>query len=366
MARDKLPQLLQKKAEQARRTGRIDILWFGNGNNPLFPVGISDLIAFGEALAPLRIAGLDVHLKVLTNAGALDLDGLARLRNIPHPLTVEEWSMEAEQASLTQALLAFLPVNYQNFSIAKSLNRAVTALTHGTQILTAGYPLYSALDAHIYTDAADFAADLQAGSLRLGPSSLDTLDASLETLADPAVEAENFIHFLKALPIGVAETPVRQRPLRAILHGASSTAAVHNLGRALGWLSLASPLARSTLPFDAKIGFFDGGTSPQLRMMRNTLERLAGTLGDEAVALSNVDYGDYSHALPLPDTQAGNYLRTLTPQMFETRARRMLHYETVMAATNAVFGDVFGDMLMMRSEMEMPLPGMAALLATSG
>jgi hypothetical protein len=365
VTRERLVQLIERKADQVRRTGRIDVLWFGNGNNPFFPVGISDLVAFGEALRPLQGAGLNVHLTVLTNADALDVDGLRRLRNLPYTLKTEEWSAEAERVSLDQATLAFLPVNYQSFSIAKSLNRAVTALTHGTQILAAGYPLYAALDAFVYDNASEFVADLQAGSLKLRTSTLDGLDSYLASLADPAREAARFVTFLAALPIGAAKVPVEQRPVRAIVHGAASTPAIHNLGRTMGWLSLGSPLTRQTLPFDAQIGFFDGAATPELRLMRTAFARLTEKWRSRVVALPKVDYGEYSYALALPDTQTGRSLSSLTPQMLANRSGRMILCEAVMAATERVFGDIFGDMLMMRSEMEMPLPGMARLLAAN-
>jgi hypothetical protein len=361
--RERLAQLVDHKADQARRTGRIDVLWFGQGNNPLFPVGISDLVAFSEALQPLKTAGLNVHLKVLTNADVLDADGLSHLRDLPYPIEVAEWSAEEERVSLDQAMVAFLPVNYQSFSVAKSLNRAVTALTHGAQILTAGYPLYAALDAFIYSEATELTADLHAKSLKLRTSTLNKLDDHLTSLADPAQEAARFLTFLTALPSGAVEIAIRQRPLRAIVHGAASTPAIHSLGRALGWLSLGSPLTRQMLSFHAQIGFFDGAATTQLRLSREALPRLAGNWQGRTRALPGSGFGEYSHVLPLPETQAGILLSSLTSQMLETRAGRMIHSETVMTATEAVFGDVFGDMLMMRSEMEMPLPGMARISA---
>jgi hypothetical protein len=361
VTRERLVQLLESKTDQVRRTGRVEVLWFGNGNNPLFPVGVSDLIAFSEALRPLQTAGFTVHLKVLTNAEALNAEGLNRLRMLPYPVEVEEWSEEAERASLDKATLAFLPVNYQGFSIAKSLNRAVTALTHGTQILTAGYPLYAALDTFAYDSATALAADLQTSSLKLRTTTLDQFDRQLASLADPELEATRFMDFLTELPIGSAQIPVEQRQLRAIVHGSASTPAIHNLGRSLGWLSLGSPLTRQALPFNAEIGFFDSSTMLEFRLMRETLERLTDKWHERALPLPKADYGEYSHILPLPDTEAGRFLNSLVPQMLETRAGRMIHYEAVMRATEAVFGTIFGDMLMMRSELEMPLPGMAEL-----
>ena len=57
----------------------------------------------------------------------------------------------------------FLPVNAQPFSAAKSLNRAVTALAAGCQILSVGYPLYAPFDSLIYRDAETLASDSRRG-----------------------------------------------------------------------------------------------------------------------------------------------------------------------------------------------------------
>jgi hypothetical protein len=54
---DKLDQAtlgrrLEEKAAKARADRRIDVLWFGNGDNPVFPVGLTDLAAYaGAAIA---------------------------------------------------------------------------------------------------------------------------------------------------------------------------------------------------------------------------------------------------------------------------------------------------------------------------
>ncbi|MCW2338506.1 hypothetical protein M2337_002739 [Sphingobium sp. B2D3A] len=361
ISRERLLQLIESKIRQVRQTGRLNVLWFGQGSNPLFPVGISDLVAFSDALAPLKHTGLDVHLKVLTNTAALDAQGLETLQNLPYWVEVVEWSAQAEEASLDEAVLAFLPVNYQSFSVAKSLNRAVTALTHGAQILTVGHPLYAALADFVYSNAADFSTDLKADSMKLRGATLVNLQQCLGAIADPAQETSRFLTFLAELPIGTVEIPVDQRPFRAIIHGAASSPAIHTLGRSLGWLSLASPFARQTLPFSAQIGYFDGGSTLQLRLMRTTLARLSGEWSNRAVPLPKVDYGEYSHVLPLPDNPQGRLLNTLAPQMIDTKAGRIIFYESVMAATETIFREIFGDILMMRSEMEMPLPGVASI-----
>lgn len=353
---ERLPGLLEAKAEAVRSSGRMDLVWFGVGNNPIYPVGLSDLVAFWEALKPLQAAEFDLRLKVLTNPDALNAEGLCRLRNLPIRVEIEEWSSAGEKAALDDAFMAYLPVNYQNFSIAKSLNRAVTALTHGAQVLNAGYPLYEALDPFIYRDARLLLNDLNVGSLRVRRGVVQALRDRLFVLADPAEEASRFLKFLCGIPSGSSLVPVEKRSLRAIVHGAVSTPAIHGLCRALGWLSLGSPITRQPLPYHAQIGFFEGGSSPELRLSRDALPRLAEGWNRLATPLGRSASNEFTHRIPIEETVEGKYFASLTPGVLETRAGRMVNARPVMAATELTYRQVFGDMALFRSEMEIPLP----------
>lgn len=360
-----LTKLLDAKVEAVRTTGRLDLLWFGVGSNPVYPVGLNDLTGFWEALKPLFASGLDVRLKVLTNGEAINGAGLRRLRNLPVPLEIEEWSVAGERAALDRAFAAFLPVNFQNFSIAKSLNRAVTALTHGTQVLWAGHRLYEKLDRFIYDDAQRLLADLATASLRLRRASVEPLRQCLADLAHPAMEAERFLRFLSELPPG-DYVAVEQRQLRAIIHGAESTPAVHYICRTLGWLSLGSPLTRQKLPFDAHIGYFDGSETLELRLSRAALQRLDVDWIQLAEPLGKLAKEDLTHRLPIDATAGWPNLAALSPRQLATRAGRMVHAGRVMAATQAVYSQIFGAMTTMRSELEMPLPVIDQMIAMQG
>ena len=143
---DCVSALLEKKLHDARSERHIKITWFGIGDNPFFPVGLADLSFHGVLLKELVRSGMDVELTILTNRRALTVDGLSLVRELPIKSRVVEWNEPAEREALAQALMTFLPVNAQPFSIAKSLNRAFTELSSGSQVLSVGYHLYEALD----------------------------------------------------------------------------------------------------------------------------------------------------------------------------------------------------------------------------
>lgn len=189
---------------------------------------------------------MDVELTILTNSRALTADGLSLVNRIPVATQLSEWSEGAERDLLQEALLAFLPVNAQRFSVAKSLNRAVTALSFGCQVLSVGYPLYAALEPLIYRDPNTFLADLAQGSMRLSGQSFSKCRETIDALATPEVEASRLALFLCALRPKYAENclPV------SLIHGHSTLAEVHSLVQAVNGFSVASPYCSAALDFD--------------------------------------------------------------------------------------------------------------------
>lgn len=233
------------KRDEALSSGELRIAWFGVGDNPYFSVGLADLAAFSPVLAQLRQSGLTVALTVLTNRRALTSSAIAALRRIPVEVQLAEWSEAAEADLLDQAQVVFLPVSAQPFSTAKSLNRAFTALAHGCQILSAGYPLYSALDRLIYRNPAHLAADFRGGKLRFSSATKSTYAEAVDAMASPEVEGQRLASFL----LGVRPRQVEQLPIR-LLHGHSTWQEAHQMVRVLGGMSIASPFCCAKLDFD--------------------------------------------------------------------------------------------------------------------
>lgn len=358
---DVLSQRLETKAQFALATASFNILWFGNGDNPLFPVGLTDLAAFGSALRPFARSGFDVTLNVLTNARALGVENLARLRNLPLRVFVDEWSEEGERQALDEALVSFLPVNYQNFSVAKSLNRGISALTGGTQILSSGFPLYASLDRFVYRGAEDLLRDLGSGALRLRADTMDDLAPIMDALADPANEAARFFGFLDDLLARrprLASFDAAPAGPQAVLHGRRSPAAVQKFCRARGWLSIASPVTNALHKFDVVIGFADGSSAPRILLSPDAASTLAPSLRDTLQQRVAPGHSGLTLELPLPHSAAGAQLAGFLPAMVASRAGRMIHYVQIMEATEAVCAEIFPGVRILRSEQESPLMGL--------
>jgi hypothetical protein len=243
--------MISEKLVRARRERHIDVLWFGVGDNPNFHIGLKDLAAYGDNLQQLRRRGFDVSLRILTNRRALDLEGLKSISRLAVAHSVEEWSQARETELLAQSLLAFIPVNAQAFSIAKSLNRAVTALTGGAQVLSPGYPLYQPLEEFIYDTADGFIDDVEAARLKVRRATTAALSNTLATWGDPGREGEKLIEFMQKIvdrPTAVS----LPKTLTGVLHGLRSPVDCHKAAQRLGQLSIAGQVNAPKLNYDVR------------------------------------------------------------------------------------------------------------------
>lgn len=264
--------MIDAKVRDARAGRQIKVGWFGQGDNPRFPVGLRDLAAFGESLHALARQGWDVRLNVLTARKSLTSAALEQLQRLSVPYVVREWSVEAERKLLQDVLVAYIPVNGQSFSAAKSLNRAVSALTNGVQVLSDGYPLYDAFGNLIYSHAQGLSDDLESGMLRLRSETLPDLVDRMTRWGDPTIEATRLVSFLvrrKLQDVSDRPTPVSV----AVLHGLDSPSQVNVSARRLGCLSIASPLSHERRDYDLAFVVEDG--EARLRIHPDVVNRLA-------------------------------------------------------------------------------------------
>ena len=239
---------LARKLDFAQKQRRIDIAWFGMGDNPSFPVGIDDLSALGCEIDRLRGYNFDIHLNILTNRRALTTYNLAQLRKLAISYDIEEWTGEREVVLLEQSLVSFLPVNAQSFSRVKSLNRATTALSAGTQVLSSGYPLYQSLDQFIYRCPRKFIADLNTGELALRAATVLPFRDKMRQIADVDVEANSLNKFLSSLN---AAKDFRNN-LLALIHGKETLVVNHKFAQKNKILSVQSFFSDLDVNFDVR------------------------------------------------------------------------------------------------------------------
>lgn len=335
-------QIVPAKVLKAQVEQRLQLAWFGVGDNPHFNVGLSDLAAYGGQLADLRRMGMDVELRVLTNPRALDSKGLSLLRQVPVRTVVEEWSEEREEAVLQESFASFLPVNFQPFSAAKSLNRAVTALSAGCQVISPGYPLYKRLDPFIYSSVAEFADDFGRREMRLSSGSLDALHLSIETLSSAEVESRALTQFLGSLDIGKRDTS----PLVALVHGRETNGATHKMVHSIQGLSVASPFCATKLGYD--VVFRNEGARMVMLISEKAVSRLTREHRDR---LSRPRKGLDSKYLELSDEEHGK-VASYDPITWRTPSisQQIATYDRTMNCIRSRLESAFGQCRVLVSE----------------
>lgn len=235
----------------------INMVWFGIGDNPFFPVGLQDLTSrqVSSELSLFKSQSWTLDLVIATNARALDVAGLEQLRRLPVDFHIREWSEDVEHEVLNQAQVAILPVSSQSFSKAKSLNRALTALEHGCQVLSLGEPLYAELDEFIYRSVGEMTADLAVGTARLNRHSVPKLESLLARTAHPQKLASDFV---SASLAALSKNKTARSDVHMVLvHGRETTIQLHKAVSKSGGISVRSPYATTAWNFPVRFDIED-------------------------------------------------------------------------------------------------------------
>ncbi len=190
--------LVEKKSCEVSNKKPFNLLWFGIGDNPYFNVGINDLSNYSNALFQINKLSSCMNLTILTNERALTAKNLTKISRLPMQAKLDIWTEDKEINYLRDAHLAFMPVSHQRFSIAKSSNRCLTALTYGCQVLSNGFDLYSDLSNMIYQSTRDFIADYKDVSFRFNQDTIPVFESICSNLYDCEVEVSKFLAFIQS------------------------------------------------------------------------------------------------------------------------------------------------------------------------
>ncbi|MCB4412047.1 hypothetical protein [Synechococcus sp. MU1611] len=189
---------VEQKSKTVSDSKSFNVLWFGIGDNPYFNVGINDLSNYSNALFQINKISPLINLTILTNERALTAKNLTRISRLPMQAKLDIWTEAKEINYLRDANLAFMPVSHQRFSIAKSSNRCLTALTYGCQVLSNGFDLYSDLSKLIYQSTRDFVADYKNGTFRFNQDTISVFETICSTSYDCEAEVGKFLTFLQS------------------------------------------------------------------------------------------------------------------------------------------------------------------------
>lgn len=133
----KAPELSLTKKEVNKLDGQLKtILWFGNHGAPHAQFGISDLVLIQEALEKVA-AELPVELVVVSN-------NFEKYRKYVYPMSIVTryiaWDKNIIEQQIKNANVVVIPNSLDDFSICKSANRTVLAISQGTPVVATNTP----------------------------------------------------------------------------------------------------------------------------------------------------------------------------------------------------------------------------------
>jgi hypothetical protein len=321
--------IVAEKLARAQGERSIDLLWFGIGSNPLFSVGLQDLAAYASDLRALASGGFKPILTILTNRPALRPERLAQLSRLPIDYRIEFWSLEAEREALAKAFACFLPVNGQSFSRAKSLNRALTAISAGAQVLSPGFPLYAELDPVIYRDPAEVVVDAQTGRCRIREDNVaEVARIVAQTSAVRSVASDLSIFLEARIRESEKRESSRAQPGRiALIYGLTLDVQALMGANAAGVLSIASPFVQVERAYDVRFDYtsgrrFDIWITPQMKgyLAPDLGASLGAPVKRGKLKMHKVDVGDAALLEKAPLISPGDS----RPILQETEAYRSL------------------------------------------
>ena len=136
------PDLVETVAQHAKT-----ILWFGNHGAPHARFGMLDLLEFRQALETVAKA-FDVELIVISNHRAKYEE---HIRPLQIPSRYFEWTSQLVDQWLDKADVVVVPNTLDEFSICKSANRSVMAVSKGVPVVATPTPALNPLMPHIHT-----------------------------------------------------------------------------------------------------------------------------------------------------------------------------------------------------------------------
>lgn len=355
---EKIAATSERNLERTLSSGQIEVAWFGIGDNPHFAVGLRDLFAFRSVLHDLGRSGFKVQLSILTNKRALTAEGLEMIRRLPVPYRLDEWSVDKEAELLANSLVAFIPVNAQPFSVVKSLNRAVSALTNGAQVLSSGYPLYEQFGPFIYRHSDTLLNDIAHKQLAMRKETMPDLRRLFGECADPICEAEKLAVFL-AKQLKQKRVAIQPKAAKVdevflgLIHGARSPGDCHKFAQRFRYLSISSPFGADGPNYDVRFVFVADNQSLEVQL--------------EERAWSKLKPG-FEHLLEAKVSRTGRAIKSLNlsgffpdesdliVKVFKNNhiALKLSNYGTVMNAVRQIIISIFPGIELYLSEIEAP------------
>jgi hypothetical protein len=137
--------------------------WFGISGNPFYNAGLMDLIESVRRIANLFRQLEPIYqcrLVICTNNNPEIVRVLEVMRSHSIPTSFQLWEVETFETLMSQTHCVLIPTNKTPFVMAKTHNRASTALMSGCLVLVDDHPEYNQLVPHVYQNWSSCSSDL--------------------------------------------------------------------------------------------------------------------------------------------------------------------------------------------------------------
>lgn len=146
---------LSKRLSAQSSESLFRLVWFGNSGGGFVNGGMEDVLGLRSVLETLR-QSYPISLTIVSNSRAM-FDRLCAGWALP--VFYEEWHPHTISRVLSLHGISLIPIQKTPFTMAKTANRVVTAMTHGLLVLADQIPSYTAYESHVLFD--DFAGHLK-------------------------------------------------------------------------------------------------------------------------------------------------------------------------------------------------------------
>ncbi|NEO57259.1 MAG: glycosyltransferase family 4 protein [Okeania sp. SIO3B5] len=246
---------------------KLIFTWFGISGNPFYRAGLIDLIESVRRIANLFRQLEPIYqckLVICTNDNPEIVKVLEVMRSHSIPTYFQLWEPDSFEVLMSETHCVLIPTNNSPFVIAKTHNRASTALMSGCLVLVDDHPEYNKLLPYVYQNWSIFASDI----LNLkGEQIIGKLKKAQEFLIS-AYSTEKFAsqlatflgnELVKSRENSNSNNSLDSNFLPVFLVGKNSGGPKIKLARMLNYLCVGSKLIRPTLNYDIEFGISNYG-----------------------------------------------------------------------------------------------------------
>jgi hypothetical protein len=254
--------------------------WFGISGNPYYKAGLMDLIESVRRIANLFRQLEPIYqcrLVICTNNNPEIVKVLEVMRSHSISTSFQLWEPDTFEILMSQTHCVLIPTNNTPFVMAKTHNRASTALMSGCLVLVDDHPEYNQLVPHVYKNWSTFASDLLTFNKEQIINKLKKAQDFLIDLYATEKSAKKLANFLRNELIKNTESinsnnSLESNLLPIFMAGKDSGGPEIKLARKLNYLCVGSKLINPNLNYNVQFGISNKGCFLEIILDKNGIK----------------------------------------------------------------------------------------------